>query len=270
MLDTHSLVNPWPEFLSETQWRSLQKTAIALSPEAGTLSLQPGLYLVVRGKVRIANSQQKEMIALKTEEFFGEFSLFPRSGFLPYSVRVSAKAELLLIPESALRPILKKHPALKKTLLQRAREIEQVLGTKTEETDKKSDRAYFPSPAQRLGHWIGQSLRRYPFFEQQSASDCGAAGLVMIARYWGKRISVNRLREMANVNRDGASLKGLITAAENIGLSTRPVKATLTPTGDRSLGRQTLRCYLENYRQTGHYWRSGDRAINPKSCRIRQ
>ncbi len=31
MLDTHSLVNPWLEFLSETQWRSLQKTAIALS-----------------------------------------------------------------------------------------------------------------------------------------------------------------------------------------------------------------------------------------------
>ena len=235
MLDTHSLVNPWPEFLSETQWRSLQKTAIALSPEAGTLPVQPGLYLVVRGKVRIANSQQKEMIALKTEEFFGEFSLFPRSGFLPYSVRVSAKAELLLIPESALRPILKKHPALKKTLLQRAREIEQILGTKTEETDKKSDRTYFPSPAQRLGHWIGQSLRRYPFFEQQSASDCGAAGLVMIARYWGKRISVNRLRELANVNRDGASLKGLITAAENIGLSTRPVKATL-----EGLVKQTL------------------------------
>jgi ATP-binding cassette subfamily B protein len=175
------------------------------------------------------------MIALKTEEFFGEFTLFPRSGFLPYSVRVSAKAELLLIPESALRPILKKHPALKKTLLQRAREIEQVLGTKTEETDKKSDRAYFPSPAQRLGHWIGQSLRRYPFFEQQSASDCGAASLVMIARYWGKRISVNRLRELANVNRDGASLKGLITAAENIGLSTRPVKATL-----EGLVKQTL------------------------------
>lgn len=146
MLDTHSLVNPWPEFLSETQWRSLQKTAIALSPEAGTLPVQSGLYLVVRGKVRIANSQQKEMIALKTGEFFGEFSLFPRSGFLlfgvaqrpPYSVRVSAKAELLLIPESALRPILKKHPALKKTLLQRAREIEQLLGTKAEETDKKS------------------------------------------------------------------------------------------------------------------------------------
>ena len=102
------------------------------------------LYLVVRGKVRIANSQQKEMIALKTEEFFGEFSLFPRSGFLPYSVRVSAKAELLLIPESALRPILKKHPALKKTLLQRAREIEQVLGRRQKKRTKKAIEPIFP------------------------------------------------------------------------------------------------------------------------------
>jgi ATP-binding cassette subfamily B protein len=154
------------------------------------------------------------MIALKTDEFFGEFTLFPRSGFLPYSVRVSAKAELLLIPESALRPILKKHPALKKTLLQRAREIEQLLGTKTEETDKKSDSSLFslsgaavrsldraiPPPLSLLRATVRLRLR--------------AASLVMIARYRGKRISVNRLREMANVNRDGASLKGLITAAE--------------------------------------------------------
>lgn len=227
MLNTHSLVNPWPESLSETQWRNLQKAAIALSPEAGTLSLQTGLYLITRGKVRIQNSNQQEMITLETGEFFGEFSLFPRSGFLPYSVRVSATAELLFIPESALRPILRKHPALKKKLRQRAQDIDAVIRTTGEEEDRNSDRAYFPSPAQRLGHWIGRKIRRYPFFEQQSASDCGAACLVMIARYHGKRISVNRLREMANVNRDGASMKGLITAAENIGFSTRAVKATL-------------------------------------------
>jgi ATP-binding cassette, subfamily B, bacterial HlyB/CyaB len=227
MLDTHSLVNPWPEFLSETRWRNLQKGAIALSPEAGILSLQPGLYLVVRGKVRIVNFKGEEVIRLENGKFFGEFSLFPRSGFLPYLVRVFAKAELLLIPESTLRPILKKHPALKKELLQRAQAIDAVIRNTGEEESKKSDRVYFPSPAQRLGHWIGRSIRRYPFFEQQSASDCGAACLVMIARYWGKRISVNRLREMANVNRDGASMLGLVTAAENIGFSTRPVKATL-------------------------------------------
>ncbi|MFN6570917.1 peptidase domain-containing ABC transporter [Dendronalium sp. ChiSLP03b] len=100
---------------------------------------------------------------------------------------------------------------------------------------QRQRRAYFPSPKVRAGHWWGRLTKRYPFFEQQSASDCGAACLVMISRYWGKRLSVNRLREQANVNRSGASLRGLTVAAESIGFTTRPVKASL----DR-LAQQTL------------------------------
>ena len=49
----------------------------------------------------------------------------------------------------------------------------------------------------------------------------------MVSRYWGKRFSVNRLRDIANVDRNGASLRGLSAAAESIGFSTRPVKASL-------------------------------------------
>lgn len=37
-------------------------------------------------------------------------------------------------------------------------------------------------------------------------------GLDSVGWHWGKRVSINRLREIANVNRDGASLKGLVTA----------------------------------------------------------
>ncbi|WP_017652218.1 ABC transporter transmembrane domain-containing protein [Fortiea contorta] len=92
---------------------------------------------------------------------------------------------------------------------------------------RQQRRAYFPSPNVTVGHWWGRLTRRYPFYEQQSASDCGAACLVMISRYWGKRLSVNRLRELANVNRSGASLRGLTAAAEAIGFVTRPVKASL-------------------------------------------
>ncbi|AFY32109.1 ABC transporter transmembrane domain-containing protein [Calothrix sp. PCC 7507] len=91
----------------------------------------------------------------------------------------------------------------------------------------KIRRAYFPSPSVTVGRWWGRLTRRYPFYEQQSASDCGAACLVMISRYWGKRLSVNRLRELANVGRSGASLRGLTAAAEAIGFATRPVKASL-------------------------------------------
>ncbi len=38
-------------------------------------------------------------------------------------------------------------------------------------------------------------IRRYPFFAEQSASDCGVACLVMVSRYWGKQFSINRLRD---------------------------------------------------------------------------
>jgi ATP-binding cassette subfamily B protein len=86
---------------------------------------------------------------------------------------------------------------------------------------------YFPSPTVSAGNWWRKISKRYPFFEQQSASDCGAACLVMISRYWGKNFSINRLRELANVNRAGASMRSLTAAAESIGFATRPVKASL-------------------------------------------
>ncbi|MFN6488077.1 MULTISPECIES: peptidase domain-containing ABC transporter [unclassified Nostoc] len=92
---------------------------------------------------------------------------------------------------------------------------------------QKKRAAYFPSPKVTVGHWWGRIAKRYPFFAQQSSSDCGAATLVMISRYWGKHLSVNRLRDLTNTSRGGASLKGLAAAAETIGFSTRPVKASL-------------------------------------------
>ncbi len=49
----------------------------------------------------------------------------------------------------------------------------------------------------------------------------------MVARYWGKKFSVNRIRDIANVDANGASLRGLSAAAESIGFSTRPVKASI-------------------------------------------
>jgi HlyB family type I secretion system ABC transporter len=94
--------------------------------------------------------------------------------------------------------------------------------------DKESlKKAYFPTPKLKLHHWWQRVIQRYPFFEQQSSSDCGAACLVMVSQYWGKRFSVNYLREVTNVDRNGASLKSLAAAAESIGFSTRPVKAKL-------------------------------------------
>lgn len=87
----------------------------------------------------------------------------------------------------------------------------------------------------KVGHWWRRVAKRYPFFKQQSASDCGAACLVIVGRYWGKRFSINRVRDIANVDRNGASLRGLAAAAESMGFSTRPVRATLDKLAKQSL-----------------------------------
>jgi ATP-binding cassette subfamily B protein len=87
--------------------------------------------------------------------------------------------------------------------------------------------AYFPTPSQKLGQWWKKLTHNYPFYAQQSAADCSAACMVMVGRYWGKEFNINRLRELAYVSRDGASLKGLANAAESLGFNCRPVKASL-------------------------------------------
>lgn len=99
----------------------------------------------------------------------------------------------------------------------------------------KQSRSYFPSPKVQIGHWWGRLTKRYPFYAQQSASDCGAACMVMIGQYWGKSFSVNSLREMTNVGRSGAYLSAIASAAENLGFATRPVKATLDKFAEQSL-----------------------------------
>ncbi len=88
----------------------------------------------------------------------------------------------------------------------------------------KSPEIDFPKPLKRKPSlW-----RNYPFIEQQSSSDCGATCLAMISQYWGKRFSINFLRNLAGIGRSGASLKNLAKAAESLGYQARPVRASLS------------------------------------------
>lgn len=72
-----------------------------------------------------------------------------------------------------------------------------------------------------------QPWHRYPFLEQQSTADCGPTCIAIVALYWGHRLNLNRLREMAQVGRSGASLKHLAAAAEKVGFQGHPVRASL-------------------------------------------
>ncbi|MEM8827910.1 MAG: peptidase domain-containing ABC transporter [Cyanobacteria bacterium P01_G01_bin.19] len=88
----------------------------------------------------------------------------------------------------------------------------------------------FPQPQKTLS----QLWRRYPFVAQQSSSDCGAACLAAISQYWGKKFTINHLRQLAGIGRTGASLKGLTKAAESLGYQARPVRASLNRLEEQS------------------------------------
>jgi subfamily B ATP-binding cassette protein HlyB/CyaB len=83
----------------------------------------------------------------------------------------------------------------------------------------------FPKPVSRR---VKDIFARYPLILQQSSSDCGAACLTSIGQYWGKRFSINHVRQLAGVERSGASLKRLAKAAENLGFHARPVRGSLS------------------------------------------
>lgn len=71
------------------------------------------------------------------------------------------------------------------------------------------------------------SVRRIPRVRQHDETDCGAACLDSVARYYGRRVPIARIRQIAGTDRGGTSLRGLIEAAEHIGLGATGVRAPM-------------------------------------------
>lgn len=62
---------------------------------------------------------------------------------------------------------------------------------------------------------------------QLNQMDCGPACLAMISLFYGKKISLNYLREITYASKDGVSLFNLARASEHIGFKTIPTKTTI-------------------------------------------
>jgi HlyB family type I secretion system ABC transporter len=260
--------------LSEQELDGCIKKMQILEPSAGKRFWQPqsslpGIYIVLAGKVRILDSSDRLIISLEIGKSFGELSLFPSEHFATCSGRSSLNAQVGFIAVAILQPLIAKHAQLREHLHQHAVRQNSLIASNQEieftpsaeppvtrnhsripdrNTGKdpgkttgnnigrsKIGKVYFPGPSVEVGHLWQRIIRRYPFYAQQSTADCGAACLAMIGSYWGKKLSINRLRDLANVDRNGASLRGLASAAESIGFSTRPVKTGLSKLAEQTL-----------------------------------
>ena len=62
---------------------------------------------------------------------------------------------------------------------------------------------------------------KYCLVKQQDESDCGAACISTVAKYYGKRISVSKVRNIAGTDIQGTSGKGIVKALESIGFTSK-------------------------------------------------
>lgn len=67
----------------------------------------------------------------------------------------------------------------------------------------------------------------FPIFTQHDVMECGPTCLRMVMAYYGRNYPLERLRDMCHIQRDGVSLLGVAEAAEQLGMHTTGVKATL-------------------------------------------
>jgi ATP-binding cassette subfamily B protein len=68
-------------------------------------------------------------------------------------------------------------------------------------------------------------LKTFPHYKQSEFKDCGPTCLKIIAKYFGKIISIQTLRDYSETNRGGSNLLLLSDAAEKIGFRTLGIKA---------------------------------------------
>lgn len=64
----------------------------------------------------------------------------------------------------------------------------------------------------------------FPFYKQPDAKDCGPTCLRIIAKYYGKVIELQQIRNFSETTREGSSLLGLSDAGEALGFRTLGVK----------------------------------------------
>jgi ATP-binding cassette, subfamily B, bacterial len=70
-------------------------------------------------------------------------------------------------------------------------------------------------------------MRAFPSFIQPDIMDCGPTSLRIIAKYFGRSISLDKLRKLTDTSRTGSSLQNISNAAEKIGFRTLGVKINL-------------------------------------------
>jgi ATP-binding cassette subfamily B protein len=185
------------------------------------------LYVLRQGQVKLVyhdGADEYTLATLQAGETFGEKACLMRQEQMATAVALTP-ATLLVIPEKTAHAILERNAGLREALEDRIRFIERELERqkKLAERRKRPLRLDLESKPAAFGEKV---IRRFALVEQAEEMDCGAACLAMLCRHHGLQVTLGKLRELANVTTQGATLDSLARAGETLGFSSRGVQCT--------------------------------------------
>jgi ATP-binding cassette subfamily B protein len=214
----------------------------------------PGpLYLIEEGRVRVmrmVGGAPRYMASLVEGQYFGEVSALagtPRTA----TVEAMTTCRLLALSPETVTRLADGIPDFRRRLEERIQQYDfknrahtpagiekellpagaaaqrQVDAVQLDQAE--SEQAADEAPFEDGGHFVKRKrrVRRMRFVRQIDEMDCGAACLAMITSHFGRHVSLARIRQLVNTGLDGTSLRSLCSAAEELGLAARSVKASL-------------------------------------------
>ena len=225
---------------------------------AGAVIVRPGdpagpMYLIERGNVRVFREDHGKRVyvaSLGAGEYFGEMAAL---GGLPHTATVEAVADsrLLTLGSDTVKRLADALPDFRARLDERIAQYsyreraqvpdgvgDEILPASADAQRQVSDAQVDPTtpadgaideaPFESDGRFVKKRrrVRRMKFLRQIDEMDCGAASLAMISRHFGRAVPLARIRQLVNTGLDGTSLRSLCSAAEELGLAARSVKAS--------------------------------------------
>nr|WP_314630326.1 peptidase domain-containing ABC transporter [uncultured Noviherbaspirillum sp.] len=184
------------------------------------------LYVIRRGEVRLARSEggaEYPLATLGQGELFGEKACMLRQEQMASAVAVT-DVTLLVIPEKTVHYVLERNPKLREVLEERIRYVERELDRQKRLAERRKRPVVLDLQSRAAGN--EKLIRRFALVEQAEEMDCGAACLAMLCRHYGISITLGKLRELANVTTQGATLESLAKVGETLGFSTRGMQCT--------------------------------------------